>query len=75
MRVFVYVGFTSFIIFYRGVGRGFYALYVKLTELILKIGCPSSYLTILAESVQIQKPSRQIPKAFNPDGNAEKIVI
>ena len=40
------------------------ALHVKLTKLILEIGCPSYHLTSWRKSSLIQKPSGQIPKAF-----------
>ena len=59
----------------EGVGHRLSALYVKLNELILQIGCPSYHLTSWRKSSLIQKCSAHLPKTLYEYGDAEKTII
>ena len=70
--VFVCVRFTSFIIPLELARMQALRSVYTFTKLIVPTRRPSNHQTSQSKSVLIQKPSAQIPKAFNQHGTAEK---
>ena len=66
------VCFTSFIIPLELARMQALRSVYTFTKLIVPTRRPSNHLTSQSKSVLIQKPSAQIPKAFNQHGTAEK---
>ena len=74
-RVCLCVHFASHYLLPEGLGRRFYARNVKLTKLVLLIGCSSHYLTSRWKLGLIQNLLVQILNAFYQNGIAKETKI